>query len=289
MKTKNRVIRSIRSCFTVIAVTTFCLALTACMAGRESYRSASVMQYLYPDKKEHVETPTIPELTLPLRVGIAFVPGEQNDWKQTLSEEKKMELMKKIAAQFKQYPFIKGIELIPTMYLKRSGSFTNLDQIRRMYDIDVIVLLSYDQVRHTDEDMRSLGYWTIVGLYMVRGELNETNTLLDAAVFDIASRKLLFRAPGISSVKANATPVNQSEQLRRSGDEGLEQAEAQLIVNLKAQLEEFKVKVKESPQDYKIQRRAGYTAGGSLGKAYLGVVTLAGILALAGDRSGRKG
>ncbi|HJV66731.1 MAG TPA: rhombotarget lipoprotein [Geomonas sp.] len=284
-KETGKVTRSLAA----LLLAALCIALTGCMTGRESCRTASVMQYLYPDKKEHVETPSIPELTLPLRVGIAFVPGEQNDWKQKLSEQEKMALMKKIAGQFQQYPFIKGIELIPTMYLKPAGSFPNLDQIRRMYGIDVIVLLSYDQVRRTDEDLRSIGYWTLVGLYVVRGELNETSTMLDAAVFDIASRKLLFRAPGMSMVKATATPVNQSEQLRKNGNQGLEQAEAELIVNLKKELEEFKVKVKDSPQDYRIQRKPGYTGGGSLGELYLGIVALAGMVALPRKGNGRKG
>jgi rhombotail lipoprotein len=271
-----------------MAVATVCLALTGCMTVREEYRTTSVVQYLYPDKKEHVETPSVPELMLPLRVGIAFVPGEHNNFKQTLSETEKMALMKKIAAQFKQYPFINGIELIPTMYLKPGGSFSNLDHIRRMYGIDVITLLSYDQVQRTDEDLRSIGYWTIVGLYAIKGELNQTDTLLDAAVFDIASRKLLFRAPGISTVHNTATPVNLTEQLRVNANEGLDQAETELIVNLKAQLEEFKAKVKESPQDFRIQQRAGYTGGGTLGELYLGIVALAGIFSLRGRGNGRR-
>lgn len=262
----------------LVVLALMCLAATGC-AGRSHYRATSVMQYLYPDKKDCVATTAIPHLLLPLNVGVAFVPGERNSWQHALSEQEKMELMKKIAAEFKQYPFVKGIELIPTPYLTAGGSFTNLDQIRTMYGVDVIVLLSYDQVQHTDEDFLSISYWTLIGAYTVRGEKNDTSTMLDAAVFHIPSRKLLFRAPGISRIKGAATPVNLSEQLRKDSKGGFDEAAVQLVGNLKEQLELFKTKIKESPEDFKIEHRQGYTGGGSLGGVYLGIVAVCGIIA----------
>ncbi len=48
-----------------------------------------------------------------------------------------------------------------------------------MYDIDVIALVSYDQVQFTDGSFLSLTYWTIVGAYVVAGEKNDTSTMLD--------------------------------------------------------------------------------------------------------------
>jgi rhombotail lipoprotein len=45
-----------------------------------------------------------------------------------------------------------------------------------------------------------------------------------------------------------------------------------LTANLKEQLEQFKVKVKESPQEYKIEHKAGYTGGGSLDPVSLGLL-----------------
>jgi rhombotail lipoprotein len=215
----------------------------------------------------------MPVLSLPLRVGIAFVPVDRpkgsagyapsdND---QFSQNEQMELMKQISAEFKSCPFVKSIELIPSPYLTTRGGFANLDQIRTMYDVDVMVLLSYDQVQFTDQGLLSLTYWTIVGAYVIQGDKNDTQTMLDGAVYDIASRKLLFRAPGLSTVKGSATPVNLSEQLRRDSEKGFKDAATNLVAALKVQLDDFRERVKNAPDQYKVVNKPGYTGGAGLG------------------------
>jgi len=238
------------------------------MGSREHHRATNLYSYLYSGQKEHVDTPAVPVLSLPLRVGIAFVPaggGGKNNFSYSedlnFSESQKTELMKQISGQFKQYPFVKSIELIPTAYLTPKGGFANLDQIRTMYDVDVMTLLSYDQVQFTDEGMLSLTYWTIVGAYVIPGEKNDTRTMMDAAVYDIASRKLLFRAPGIGNVKGSATPINLSEELRDNSRAGFEKAATNLVANLKVQLADFKERVTNAPTEYKVEFKPGYTGG----------------------------
>jgi rhombotail lipoprotein len=184
---------------------------------------------------------------------------------QSFTESQKMELMKQISGQFKQYPFVKSIELIPTAYLTPEGGFANLDQIKTIYGVDVMALLSYDQVQFTDEGVLSLTYWTIVGAYVVPGEKNDTKTMMDAAIYDITSRKLLFRAPGFGSVKGSATPINLSEQLREDSKKGFQQAATNLVANLKMQLAEFKEQVTNAPTEYKIEYKPGYTGSGAFG------------------------
>ena len=241
--------------------------------GATSHRASNLYAYLYSDQKEHVDAPAIPVLSLPLRVGVAFVPVDSNGRNNyasaaddsAFSESQKMELMRQISAQFKQYPFVKSIELIPTAYLTPRGGFANLDQIRTIYGVDVMALLSYDQVQFTGEGVLSLTYWTIVGAYVVRGEKNDTRTMMDAAVYDIASRKLLFRAPGIGDVKASATPINLSEQLRADSKKGFEEAATNLVANLKVQLADFKEEVTNAPGEYKIEYKPGYTGAGAFG------------------------
>jgi rhombotail lipoprotein len=185
-----------------------------------------------------------------------------------LSEKERMDLMDRISTEFKKLPFVKNIEVIPSAYLTPTGGFANLDQIRAMYGVDVIALLSYDQVQHTDEGLLSLSYWTIVGAYIIKGEKNDTSTMLDAAVYDISSRKMLFRAPGTSHIQGSATPVNLSEQLRIDSLEGFRTASDNLVVNLQEQLERFKTKVKERPDAYVIEHKPGYTGGGSMGTVF---------------------
>ncbi|MHB8766412.1 MAG: rhombotarget lipoprotein [Deferrisomatales bacterium] len=270
------------------------LALAGCgellrsLSRSEQVRqSSSVVQFLYPDKQERVE-PSIPTLTLPMTVGVAFVPETAGARRVGggLTEKDKAELAERVGRQFREYPFVKSIEFIPPAYLRPGGSFTNLDQLRTMYGVDAIALLSYDQVQHTDEGLLSLTYWTLVGAYLFKGEKNDTSTLMDAAVYDIASRKLLFRAPGTSHVKGTSTPVNLSEQLRKDSITGFEQGADQLVANLKAELERFRARVKESPQEYVVAHRSGYSGGGSLGPAD---ALLAVALAGAAWRWGRRG
>ena len=244
---------------------------------KSSHQSSSVVTYLYPNQANPVVQPAIPVLSLPLKVGVAFVPGDSGRAASyavsgPLSESQKFALINEVSDSFKKFPFVKSIEIIPSSYLTPRGSFANLDQIRSMYGVDVIALLSYDQVQFTDTGLLSLTYWTLVGAYVVKGEKNDTQTMLDAAVYDVRSRKLLFRAPGISRVKNSATPVNLTEKLRLDRDEGFRLAAAELVTNLHRELELFRERVKKSPDEVKIVHQPGYTGGGSLGGWELALV-----------------
>lgn len=268
------------SLFTVISV-------NGCATGQTRHATSTV-DYLYPNTKDPIVTPDIPVLTLPMRVGIAFVPGDGGgnygrglmsvrNQSFILTEKKKMDLMQEVANHFKKYPYVKDIEMIPSAYLTARGSFANLDQIRTMYGVDVIVLLSYDQVQFTDEGMLSLTYWTIVGAYVIPGERNDTHTMLDAVVYDIKSRKMLFRAPGTNHIKGKATLVNLSEKLRADSETGFNEAAKVMVANLDQQLALFKEKVKERPAEYKVVHTSGYSGGGSFD-----LMALAMVLALGG-------
>ncbi|WP_371189620.1 rhombotarget lipoprotein [Thalassotalea maritima] len=250
------------------------LGISGCASQRASTKS-SVMDYLYPKTVETYVEPSIPNLTIPLRVGIAFVPEStsgsyaQNFWtgkqySSALTEAHKNQLLQQVADNFKELDVVSDIEVIPTAYLTPQGSFANLEQIKTMYGIDVIALVSYDQVQFTDESMLSLSYWTIVGAYVVSGEKNDTSTLIDTVVYDIDSKKLLFRAPGTSKVVGSATPINLSQELRADSLEGFEQATNAMIGNLKLQLEKFKASLKSNPETANVTFREGYR-GGALG------------------------
>ena len=267
---KNRTINLLQ-----IILLALLIGLISGCASRQEHYSSSVIEYLY-SGKQVVQKPEIPTLALPLKVGIAFVPESFSYTDMLLSESQKMTLLEKVAKDFKQYSFVESIEIIPSDYLVSKGGFRNLDQLRTMYGVDVIALVSFDQKQFTDEGVTSLAYWTIVGVYIVPGEKNDTHTMLDVAVYDIKSRKMLFRAPGISHVKGLSTPVNLTEELRNDGIKGFNKASEKLIVNLNQQLDRFKKKVKESPQNYKVIHREGYTGGGSVDTLLLVMMMLTG-------------
>jgi len=213
-------------------------------------------------------------LTLPLRVGIAFVPGNATAGN-ALTEARKQLLLQSVADHFKAAPSVKSLEVIPSPYLRRGGGFANLDEIRTMYGVDVVALVSYDQVQFTDEGLLSLTYWTIVGAYVVPGEKNDTQTMLDTVVVDVKSRKMLFRAPGTDHMAGRSTYVNASEELRADSGASFDNASRQMIVNLDQQLALFQQKVKERPEEYQVVRTAEYqgrVGGGSIDAASLGLV-----------------
>lgn len=256
----------------LLALCLLSIVLSGCAVlspPRSERRATSLMNYLYPGKSGKTESPTLPTLTVPLRVGVAFVPATGDSGKPAAAswedaafpEVSRKRLIETVAAQFRSLPFVRAIEIIPTSYLTPGGGFKNLDQVRQLFGVDVIALLSFDQTQNTDRGILSLTYWTIVGAYVVPAEKNLTLTLLDAAVFDIPSRTLLFRAPGVSTVQGDATPVNLSEALRLNSERGFRESATNLVGNLTLELASFQQRIKERPEEVKLVRTADYRGG----------------------------
>jgi rhombotail lipoprotein len=262
-----------------IALIAAVLALTSCMHQSQRHQRGSVVDYLYPKNSKEVVSPSIPKLSLPLTVGIAFVPGSHNRHDQGMTEDERLALMGQVAAHFESLKFVKKIELIPSAYLRNNGGFANLDQVSKMHGVDVVALLSYDQSQFTTEGITSITYWTLIGAYVIPGEKNDTHTMLDAAVFDVRSRKLLFRAPGVSHVKGRSTPINLDEQLRDDSVEGYELARTDMVANLKLELERFKKKIKDQPKDYQVVHKPGYDGAGTTGVGFAAILVFFGLLA----------
>lgn len=263
------------------------LALSGC--GSMSHHSGakqagSIVDYLYPDAKEApTMQATVTQLRPPVRVGIAFAPSAAYG---SLPEATKQKLLERVKSSFSQYEFIGDIQIIPGQYLRPKGGFDNLDQVARLFNVEVVALVSYDQVQFKDASALSVLYWTIVGAYVIRGDKYDVQTLVDAAVFDVKSRKLLFRAPGTSQVKGSATMVGFSERTRAAQAEGYDQAIAQMIPQLQAELSNFRERIK-SDAGFKVVNKEGYKGGGGLGwpEAVLGLMLAMG--AYAGRRGKR--
>src|SRR5260221_799529 len=188
-------------------ISTGIVAALAVGCATQRVRRASIVDFLYPNKERPVEQACVPTLSLPMDVGIVFVPEKMPYQESALTEKDKIELMERVAAQFKQYPFIRSLNPIPTQYLEPGGGFPNLEQVGTMFGVDVIAVLSYDQAQFTDtHQIGALSYWTLIGAYTVPAERNTTHTMIDAAVYHLPSHKMLFRAPGIARVRRNWTP-----------------------------------------------------------------------------------
>ncbi len=238
--------------------------------GRQGV-SSSLVDYLYPSGEVPPrQEGAIPQLELPLAVGLAFVPS-QSGGNQVLSEAERMQLLNDVKKTFEGRDFIAEIAVIPDAYMRSSRGFDSLEQTARLYGLDVIALVSYDQVAHSDERTSSFLYWTIVGAYMVKGNKNDVQTFVDTAVFDVATRKLLFRAPGINEFKSTSTFVNVERDVRVSQQKGFALAMADMTVNLDKELAVFKERIR-TDGSVRVTRVGNSTGGG--GAADLGFLAL---------------
>ncbi|MEY2632608.1 MAG: rhombotarget lipoprotein, partial [Pseudomonadota bacterium] len=253
----------------------------------------SVVNYLYPNATTAPELqPGITTLRPPVRVGLAFVPGETGV--ASLSENDKQQLLEKVKAAFSQHAYIGAIEIIPGNYLQAKGGFANLEQVARMFNVEVVALLSYDQVQFNDNNALALLYWTLVGAYVINGDQYDIHTLVDASIFDVRSRKLLFRAPGSSRIKGSASMAGFNEKSRLARSAGFSQAVDQLIPQLQRQLDLFRERLKAEADKpgtpgasgIKVDNKPGYSGSGALDGLEL---ALLGLLAGCGWLARRRG
>lgn len=228
--------------------------------------SSSLVDYLYPkgEKPPEVE-PGIPQLELPLRAGLAFVPSSYRARSSILSEANKIELLDKVKAGFTDREYIRSIEVIPETYLSQNNGMAGMQQVARIYGVDVIALVSYDQVTATDDTKASVLYWTIVGAYFISATENEVQTFVDTAVFDVPTGSLLFRAPGTDKRQSQTTAVQSTAQMRGDRAEGFAAAMADMTKNLSAELDRFEVRLEEEPQLADVKWQEGSGGGGGLG------------------------
>ncbi|MBA6342679.1 rhombotarget lipoprotein [Colwellia sp. MB02u-10] len=254
-----------------IAFLASCSSILSQNTGKKT-QSSSLMDFLYPDETSRAEhKPEIPVLKLPVKVGLAFVPSK--NWQRDgIHSKDQIELLEKVKKSFLKYDYIDRIEIIPSTYLNGDKGFSTLEQVGRLYDVDVIALVSYDQVTQSLENNAAFLYWTIVGMYIIPGNENSIQTFVDTAVFDIKSKKMLFRAPGINKIEKRTTAVGIDDTLSEKSLEGFGLAVTDMTVNLDAELARFKTRVKEEKIAI-VEHRKGYSGGGSM-SLYLLVLVL---------------
>ncbi len=224
----------------LVAVTGAVLLL-ACATSTQQHRASS-LEFLYP-KGAPGAPPSDVVLRLPLRIGIAFPPSN-GSWGAAFDEVQKRELLERVAEAFRGRSEIERVEVIPSLDLRKDGGFENLDQLASMYGLDLFTLVSYEQVQFSEETAASITYWTLVGAYVIKGDRNETRTVMDASVFDLKSRALLFRASGQSEVKRSSTAIDVPRSLREASRQGFEQATSNLIADLDRALVVFREQAK---------------------------------------------
>jgi rhombotail lipoprotein len=254
--------------------------------------SSSLVEFLYPEGAPP-PTDTVPELRIPLRVGLAILPSRPGSVATALDAQQKLELLERIRQRFADRQFVSDITIIPDYYLATARGFSGLAGVQRLQNFDVIALVSYDQVTRQNDTTLSLGYLTIVGAYILPGTSRDTATLVDLAVVDPATRSLVLRAGGTSTGRGYTTMVDANRDARRASVSGFEAATSQLIENFDAALTNFERDVRAGKANVRVVRRSGGAGGagafGGLDAALL-MLLLAGAIfrARAGARDSRS-
>jgi len=270
------------------------LLVAGCYSGATQLRT-SALAYLYP-KGSPAIPPSDVQLKVPVRVGVAFAPSGAT-WQDTFTEPQKIALLTRLADAFRGREGFESVQVIPSNYLSAGGSFDDLDRLAAAFGIDLVALVSYDQFQFHDSSRWSLAYLTIVGAYVIEGEENDTRTLMDATIFDIASRSMLFHATGQSRVRAESTPIDASKVNREKREEGFELAMSDLIRNLDSAVAGFQKQAARGtvrgPGTPKIEVRdletgAARPAAGGAGALAIPELAGAALLALLGLAARRR-
>ncbi len=259
----------------------------------QARNSSSLVNFLYPDGAPVPAANTVPELHVPLRVGLAFLPSQGASGPVTLDPAQKQELLERIRQRFTSRKFVSEIVIIPDYYLANAHGFAGLDGVQRLYNIDVMALVSYDQVSHTDDNRLSLGYLTIVGAYVLRGSSQDSATLVDLAVVDPATRSLVLRAGGTYTWHGTSTLIDADRNTRKASEAGFNEATSQMIGNFDAALAAFEADVHAGKANVHIVARASSGTGGGGGGAIeswelLALASLAGLRLACGTRSPQR-
>ena len=272
-----------------------------------SLRRAEVLDFLYPAGTE-VVPPSDVHLVLPLRVGLAFVPTKDGPGdtprgprplldslgeveSPELHESQRYALMQRVRDSFLKVEGVQRIDIVPSEFLRPGGGFQNLDQLRALMGVDLIALISYEQVQFGEVNAGSMAYLTGVGGAIVEGNANETNTFVNTTVFDIPSRALLFHAAGRSHVDDGSTALELNDNLRGDSGQGFQEAVDAMVGQLDAALAEFREQSKSGTvrglgtPAIDVSLAPGYTGAGAAGALEL---VLALVLVAAGLAARRR-
>ncbi len=231
-----------------------------CSANR--HNSSSLVEFLYPDGQRPPRANSVPELHVPLRVGLAFLPSH-GDTASGPDAALREQLLERIRQHFRDRKFVSDIVVIPDYYLSSQRGFGGLEAVQRLYSVDVMALVSYDQVSHEDENGWSLGYLTIVGAYVLKGDRYDVSTLVDLAVVDPVTRSLVLRAGGIDSRHGNTTLIDQSRESRAAAAAGFSAASDQMIEHFDSALSAFEAEVRAGHANVHVVRKSATGSGGA--------------------------
>ncbi len=247
-----------------ILIAVFALALTGCntlpvdSSGNHSARSSSsLVTYLYPNGESPPGlTEEIPQLTVPVRIGIAFVPGQGGSG--VVSDNVKRKLLRKVKKSFRHHAVVQEIRILPVHALRSQGGFRELRRLASRYNVDLIALVSHNQIRAIRHNALSVSYITIVGALILPGNSHDVSTFIDTAVFDVSSGKLLFHAAGKDRVSRQTSALALAQKNRLISRYSIRKATADMITSLNTELTKFRTRIRSGSHEADVRYRRHY-------------------------------
>jgi len=229
-----------------------------------SHATTPLVNFLY-GKDPVPPTDASVELKLPIRVGLSFLPSQDTSSAAIPTAAQRSEILQAVREKFRTLPYVTEIVIIPDYYLdsRQRNGFEQMQQLSRMYHLDLYALASYDIVASSHSNKRSLTYLTIVGAFFVHGDDQEIQSLVDLAVIEPQTRQLVLRAGGTSSVKGSSAAVDLEKHESLRVQRGFEEASAALLVNFETELRGFEARVREGTAPIKVVRQSA-KGGGAL-------------------------
>jgi len=213
--------------------------------------STSLVEFLYPNGTPPPRENSLPELHLPLRAGLAFLPGRGIEAAGP-DAALRQQLLEQVRQHFSERKFVSEIVIIPDYYLSAQRGFAGLEAVQRLYSVDVMALVSYDQVMHADVNNWSLGYLTIVGMYVLKGNRYDVSTLVDPA-----TRSLILRGGGVDTRHGNTTVIEERRESREAGAAAFRAASEQMTQHFDAALTAFEAQVRTGHANVRVVRKDG--------------------------------
>jgi rhombotail lipoprotein len=226
---------------TVFVLATSLILCAGCAYGVNPHtvqRQSNLASYLFGDCAPQQPAQKVP-LTFPSRVGVTFVPNDPAS--PSIPETAKKEMIDSVRSLLaKHTKYVAGAQNIPSTYLSPKGGVCNLEQVARQFDVDVIVLLGANQFQnHERNPIAAFMDITIIGAFVIPGNTVNTSTVLEAAVYHVPSRSLIFRTDGTDKISSRSTQFGSSQSANNDAVSSIENALKQLVVSIGGALAGF--------------------------------------------------
>jgi len=225
-------------------LTAVCISLTLCLGSacagpvKTVQKQSTLATYLFGGTAPQGPLQKVP-LKLPARVGVAFVPGDPAT--QNIPDTTKKYVIEAVRSQLaKHTKYVAGAQSIPALYLTPKGGVCNLEQVARQFDVDVIVLLGASQFqKHERNSLAAFLDLTVIGAFIIPGNTVDTATVLEAAVYHVPSRALVFRSDGADQKRSRSTRFGANQSAQNDAVSSIEEASKKLVVAIADALVNF--------------------------------------------------